>query len=271
MKRVWIPILLLVFLALFSVGMDQRPRTVTYQIRDARINEPVRIGLVTDLHSCDYGPGQRQLTSLIDASAPDLLLLGGDILDDVLPLAKGLEFLAWAGEHYPSYYVAGNHEYWSGAIDEYKDHVRDAGIQIIEGTKVGLDIGGTSLDLFGLDDPEIGEAVWQEQLSTVGAGVDPGRFSVLLSHRPERFYRYQTQGFDLVLAGHAHGGQWRLPFLINGLFSPDQGFFPAYAGGVYEEAGQTLVVSRGLARESTRVPRVFNRPEYVIVELLPAA
>ena len=77
------------------------------------------------------------------------------------------------------------------------------------------------------------------------------------------------RGFELVLAGHAHGGQWRLPGLLNGLFAPDQGLFPTYAGGRYALGDTTLLVSRGLARESTRLPRFYNRPELVMVELRP--
>ena len=73
----------------------------------------------------------------------------------------------------------------------------------------------------------------------------------------------------LLLAGHAHGGQWRLPGLLNGLFAPDQGLFPTYAGGRYALGDTTLLVSRGLARESTRLPRFYNRPELVMVELRP--
>ena len=80
---------------------------------------------------------------------------------------------------------------------------------------------------------------------------------------------YAGSGFDLVLAGHAHGGQWRLPGLINGVLAPNQGFFPSYAGGRYELGNTTLIVSRGLARESTRVPRLFNRPELVVVDVEP--
>ena len=94
---------------------------------------------------------------------------------------------------------------------------------------------------------------------------------MLLSHRPERVEDYLAYDFDLVLSGHAHGGQWRLPGLVNGLLAPDQGFFPAYAGGLYRlDENTDLVVSRGLARESTRVPRIFNPPELVIIDVTPA-
>ncbi|MBP5669242.1 MAG: metallophosphoesterase [Lachnospiraceae bacterium] len=97
-----------------------------------------------------------------------------------------------------------------------------------------------------------------------------GAYTVLLSHRPESFEAYVNKGVDLALAGHAHGGQWRIPFLINGMFAPDQGLFPKYAGGRYEKYGTTMIVSRGLARESTILPRFCNPPELVIIDLVGA-
>ena len=121
-----------------------------------------------------------------------------------------------------------------------------------------------------MDDPAAGEAAWRNQLERAAAQADPDFFTILLTHRPERVEAYQGRGFDLILAGHAHGGQWRLPGVVNGLLAPDQGLFPAYAGGRYELEGSTLIVSRGLARESTRVPRIFNRPELVIIDVTPA-
>ena len=92
---------------------------------------------------------------------------------------------------------------------------------------------------------------------------------VLLAHRPENIKCYLQYPFDLIVSGHAHGGQWRIPGLLNGLYAPHQGLFPRYAGGRYDFDGATFLVSRGLARESTRVPRIFNRPELVIVDILP--
>ena len=94
-----------------------------------------------------------------------------------------------------------------------------------------------------------------------------GHYTILLAHRPEYFQLYADYGFDLALCGHAHGGQWRLPGLINGVYAPGQGLWPKYAGGIYQQAACTMLVSRGLARESTRIPRLFNRPELVIIDL----
>ncbi len=71
-----------------------------------------------------------------------------------------------------------------------------------------------------------------------------------------------------MLCGHAHGGQWRLPPFLNGVYSPDEGWLPKYAGGKYDFPNGQMIVSRGLARESTRIPMIFNRPELVIVDVV---
>ncbi|MGX8705934.1 MAG: metallophosphoesterase, partial [bacterium] len=121
--------------------------------------------------------------------------------------------------------------------------------------------------LCGVDDPRAWSndaAIYAARLRELPAAES---YAVLLAHRPEYAELYAECGFDLVLSGHAHGGQWRVPGLLNGLFAPNQGLFPKYTGGVYQIDDTTMVVSRGLARESTRVPRFYNRPELVIVEL----
>jgi predicted MPP superfamily phosphohydrolase len=118
-----------------------------------------------------------------------------------------------------------------------------------------------------VDDPESGN--FESQLTAAARGVNAGTYTVLLSHRPELFSRYAARNFDLVLAGHAHGGLWRIPWILNGVVAPNQGFFPKYTSGWYHEGATTMIVSRGLARESTLIPRFCNRVELVTIDLLP--
>lgn len=107
------------------------------------------------------------------------------------------------------------------------------------------------------------------QVSDAYEKADKLFFTLLLAHRPEYIDHYLDYNFDLILSGHAHGGQWRLPGIINGLYAPNQGLFPKYAGGQYNINGTVFIVSRGLSRESTRIPRIFNRPELVIIDIVP--
>lgn len=255
-------------------GLDARLAVRTYTIESEQVSTPVRLAVLTDLHACAYGEGQKNLLDAVAVQCPDLVLLGGDIVDDEprMPEERALATVEALAEVWPVYYVTGNHEFWTERVGEVKELLRAQGAVVLEGESHTVTAAGQSLRIGGVDDPEVGEDVWREQLEAVTAAQDGETFSILLTHRPERVEDYTGRGFDLVLAGHAHGGQWRLPGLINGLMAPNQGLFPRYAGGRYELDGDTtLIVSRGLARESTRIPRIFNRPELVVVDIVPEA
>ena len=252
-------------------GLDSGLTVRHYTIESEKIGGPVRLALLTDLHCCDYGENQQELLDAVAAQEPDLVLLSGDIVDDDprMPEEKALTAVAALAERWPVYYVTGNHEFWSGRVDEIKEKLRQCGAVLLEGETRLVTAAGQTIQICGIDDPNVGESAWQRQLEDVTSALEADVFSVLLSHRPERVEDYAGRGFDLVLAGHAHGGQWRLPGLINGLIAPNQGLFPRYAGGAYDLDGTTLIVSRGLARESTRVPRFYNPPELVVVDVVP--
>ena len=253
-------------------GLDARLAVRTYTIESERVSGPVRLAVLTDLHACAYGEGQRNLLDAVAAQSPDLVLLCGDIVDDDprMPEERALVTVEALAEVWPVYYVTGNHEFWTGRVEEVKDLLRAHGAVVLEGESVTVTAAGQIHRIGGIDDPYVGEDVWREQLGAVTAAQDGAHVSVLLTHRPERVENYAGRGFDLVLAGHAHGGQWRLPGLINGLIAPNQGLFPRYAGGRYDLGeGTDMIVSRGLARESTRIPRLYNRPELVVVDVVP--
>lgn len=241
-----------------------------YAIRSVKIHQKVRLAFLTDLHSCRYGKGQGELLDILDDHAPDLVLLGGDIQDDSLPPDNTLTVLEYIGGRWPSFYVSGNHEWRRGKIEWAKEAVASRGVHVLAGDCLPLTVGAQTLEICGVDDPAGGREAFFQQLEACAAGRTDGRFGILISHRPERIGDCLPYGFDLVLSGHAHGGQWRLPGIINGLYAPGQGLFPKYAGGEYRLGETTLLVSRGLARESTPlVPRLFNPPELVITDLLP--
>ena len=108
----------------------------------------------------------------------------------------------------------------------------------------------------------------KSQLENAYSSCDNSNLKILLSHRPERTEYYEQYDFDLVLTGHAHAGQIRIPFINRGLWAPSQGFLPKYVSGPYElKNGSTMIVSRGLARESTPLPRFFNHPEIVVIDI----
>lgn len=253
-------------------AFNNRLETVYYEVESSKISAPITIALLTDLHSCDYGEGQKEILEAVDGEKPDLVLLGGDILDDVLPPGKAQEVMAYLAQKYPVFYVSGNHEYWSEKIDVLKALVRAEGIPVLEGDNIPLTLGNQRINISGADDPTyIGKKASLGQAARARGQADPSNFMILLVHRPELFKEYEPMGFDLILSGHTHGGQWRIPMLLNGFYAPGQGFFPRYAGGLYRRGGTVMAVSRGLARESTGVPRIFNPPELLIIRLNPTS
>jgi predicted MPP superfamily phosphohydrolase len=137
---------------------------------------------------------------------------------------------------------------------------------VLNASSATMTINDQIINFCGIPDP-YAHISTKTALQRAAVAIEPEAFTVLLAHRPELIDLYAEYGFDLVVSGHAHGGQVRVPGFMNGLFAPNQGFLPKYAGGLYEVNGTIMIVSRGLARESTRLPRIFNRPELVVVEL----
>ena len=265
-------LLILGFAFLTVAGLSMRLKTVTYSVESDKISQSVRIALITDLHGCWYGKEQENLLRAVEQENPDIILLGGDIFDDEVPYEKSEITVEKLAKKYPCYYVSGNHEYWSNDIENILEILKKHGVTILSAACETVQLNGQNINICGVDDPDVVRYTkdgvpFEKQLSKVEEDCANGAFTVLLSHRPEFAETYQEYKFNLVLTGHAHGGQWRIPGILNGLFAPNQGLFPKYAGGRYDFEEQTLIVSRGLARESTFAPRIFNRPELVIIDL----
>lgn len=231
-----------------------------------------RIAQVSDLHNATLGKDNRWPLALLQEAKPDIIAITGDLVDSRKPDTQvALAFLREAMKIAPCFYVNGNHE---ASIPDYEALTRameELGVQVLENRGVTLELGGDKIRLLGIDDPYFAndgrygdkESVTAERIGSLTATY-PG-FSVLLSHRPELFEVYVEQGVDLALSGHAHGGQFRLPF-VGGLYAPGQGFFPKYDAGVFEKDNTQMVVSRGLGNSSFPL-RLFNRPEIVLITL----
>jgi len=239
-------------------------------------NQTVRIVLITDLHSHIYGNNQKRIADLIRKQKPDIIALAGDIADDREPIEGTRLFLEAIEDISPSYYVTGNHEIWSRDVDYIKEVFRDYGVSVLENSYEEVTINGAKLILSGVDDPDIvpyekHDLNWLKELRNISSGVKDQRgYKILLSHRPELVDVYKESSFDMVLSGHSHGGQVRIPFLLNGLLAPNQGWFPKYAGGLYEYQNLTHIVSRGVSY-NPRLPRIFNPPEIVVIDITGSA
>lgn len=274
----------LVVLAIISLW--NQPVYRRYQVTSEKIDKPVTLVQLSDLHGSIYGKDQKRLIRKIKAADPDIIVMTGDMVDDVVDEA-GAYTLMEALKDYPLYYVSGNHEGWHPNTEKVFETIENMGVTCYFNDSEVIEVNGNLINIGGILDPagtgnrrhSFGDRFKKdgndhynvlsvdEEIRVSGlVDLDSNNFTLLLSHRPEYMDTYKTFGLDLVLSGHAHGGQVRIPFLINGLYAPNQGTFPKYAGGLYEEDGLHLIVSRGLSL-NWLLPRVFNPPEVVVITL----
>ena len=225
-----------------------------------------RIAHISDLHNAEFGEGNQRLLDMLREAEPDVIAMTGDLIDSRRTnLAVALTFAEEAAQIAPCYYVSGNHEARVLEYQDLKAGLEAAGVTVLDDAYVKIDI-----TVMGVNDPSFSAdyltgdaAVIDQKLSALTA--EASGFTILLSHRPELFNTYVRHDMDLVLSGHAHGGQFRLP-LIGGLIAPNQGLFPRYDAGLYSERDTNMIVSRGLG--NSIIPfRFNNRPEVVLIEL----
>ena len=230
-----------------------------------------RIAQVSDLHNAEFGDGNQRLLDMLREAEPDMIAITGDLIDSrKTNIAVALAFAEEAVRIAPCYYVSGNHEARVPEYRELKAGLEAAGVTVLDDARVEIEISGKSITVIGVNDPSFhadyltsDAAVMDRKLSELSS--EDASFTILLSHRPELFDTYAAHEMDLVLTGHAHGGQFRLP-LIGGLIAPNQGLFPKYDDGLYSEGNTNMIVSRGLG--NSIIPfRFNNRPEVVLIEL----
>lgn len=264
---------LAILVALALIALDERLILRTYTVVSPKLTAEVRLAVVTDFHSSDNAD---DVVAMVASCAPDAVLLVGDLFDDDTqnrPTERTLSLMRQLSAQYPCYYVSGNHEAWTGEMDALYQQTEEAGVTVLRMSSGVLTVRGQRIALCGIPDPYemvfSGAPDTEEQIRQAMENVDSADFTVLLAHRPELLAKYAQFPLDLVVSGHAHGGQVRIPGVLNGLYAPNQGWFPKLAGGAYTQDGTTLIVSRGLAVR-TRLPRIFNRPEVVLVRCVPA-
>ena len=246
-----------------------------YEIVSDRIPEAFagfRIAQVSDLHNKDFGEGYGQLLTLLSQINPDIIVVTGDLNDSrQTDLDIALEFAWQAGNIARVYYVSGNLEARVPEYEDLKIGLVKAGVVILENQKVQITREGESITLMGIDDPSFqedylfgdSESVARQAITDLQNESDG--YTILLSHRPELFDLYVETEMDLVFSGHAHGGQFRLPF-VGGLVAPNQGFFRKYEAGLFSEGSTNMIVSRGVGNSIIPI-RFNNRPEIIVATL----
>lgn len=228
----------------------------TYTITSDKLPEAFdgySIAHISDLHNAEMGEDNEKLLSMLRSAEPEMIAITGDLIDSRNTNVEiALEFAKEAMKVAPCYYVTGNHEARVSEYDELKEGLAELGVVVLEDECIELEQDSEHIVLIGVDDPSFdtdylfGDAkmVMESKLQDLTGEDD--RYTVLLSHRPELFDVYVESGVDLILSGHAHGGQFRLPF-VGGLVAPNQGFFPEYDGGLHTK--KTQICSSAVALE----------------------
>ena len=266
---------LLVVLCGWTIWGNTALKINEYEIMSNKIPEAFsgfRIAQVSDLHNAEFGEGNEKLIELLSQTDPDMIVITGDLIDSRhTDIEIALEFARQAIKLAPVYYVSGNHEARVREYEDLKMGLAEAGVIVLEDQKVQITREGESISILGIDDPSFQEDYLFGDAASVTSSAlselqnESDGYTVLLAHRPELFETYVDAGVDLVFSGHAHGGQFRLPF-IGGLVAPNQGFFPKYDAGLFSEGSTTMIVSRGVGNSIIPI-RFNNRPEIILVTL----
>lgn len=271
-----IVLLIVIALLLFCSYQNRHLETTYYTYKAEQLGadlEGYRIVQISDLHNAKFGKNNQKLVDRIRECEPDMIVLTGDLVDsNHTNVDRAVKFVDEIVKICPVYYVTGNHEYWleKSEYDELMDGLIGAGVVILDDQVVEISRGDAKFRLVGLDDKSLADGTLGTLLNNAQnvahEDSEKNEFTVVLAHEPQYLARYAGTGVDLVLSGHAHGGQFRLPF-VGGIVAPDQGFLPEYTAGEYYMNGTEMIVSRGLGNSVIPV-RLFNYPEIVCVELV---
>ncbi len=219
---------------------------------------------ISDLHSKEFGKENEKLIEIVEKLKPDFIAVTGDYIDSsniksevALGLSEKLVEIA------PVYYVTGNHERLinDAVYAEFDTKLKETGVHVLFNQVTQWD---EEVDIIGLDDMSLHSG--DNTLAAIMEQIEPDKVTILLAHEPQELEWYAQCGVDVVLSGHAHGGQIRIPYTDIGLVAPDQGFLPKYTSGIHQCEDTKMVISRGLGNSIIPV-RVFNQPEVIKIEV----
>lgn len=276
-KRIIVISIIMIILLLlgFYLNFENTTLQVTnYDISDSKIPEEFnnyKIIQISDFHNTTLKKLSSDLLKEIKEQEPNIIVITGDLIDSrKTDVNIAIKFLKEIKDVAPIYYVTGNHESRLSEYKKLKEEMNNLGINVLENQAIEIQKNDALLNLIGVDDPsftnEIGVEdgeILRTEISSLNYNKDI--YTILLSHRPELFDTYVSENINLIFSGHAHGGQIRIPF-VGGIVAPNQGVFPKYTSGKYEENNTTMIVSRGIG--NSIIPfRINNRPELIVVEL----
>lgn len=243
-----------------------------YEVASQKLPESFdgfKIVQLSDLHGAEFGEDGMELVDKVGSLEPDMIALTGDFVTDEGDLAAVEKLAARLVKLCPVYFVSGNHEFGSGLAIKVRNILERAGVKYLSNEYLTINRGDDEILLGGVEDPlAYADMLSPDELAQKMNDAAPDAFKILLGHRNYWMTEYPELPVDLIFCGHAHGGLIRIPG-VGGLIGTDRRLFPDFDAGQFNNGRYTLIVSRGLGN-SVPIPRVFNRPEIVCVELSSA-
>lgn len=243
-----------------------------YEVKSQKLPESFdgfKIVQLSDLHGAEFGEDGMELVEKVKELEPDMIALTGDFVTDEGDLAAVEKLAARLTELCPVYFISGNHEFGSGLAVKVRNILERAGVKYLSNEYLTISRGEDEILLGGVEDPlAYADMLSPDELARKMNDAAPDAFKILLGHRNYWMTEYPELPVDLIFCGHAHGGLIRIPG-VGGLIGTDRRLFPDFDAGQFNNGRYTLIVSRGLGN-SVPIPRVFNRPEIVCVELSSA-
>lgn len=243
-----------------------------YEVNSQKLPESFdgfKIVQLSDLHGAEFGEDGMELVDKVGSLEPDMIALTGDFITDEGDLAAVEKLAARLVKLCPVYFISGNHEFGSGLAVKVRNILERAGVKYLSNEYLTISRGEDEILLGGVEDPlAYADMLSPDELAQKMNDAAPDAFKILLGHRNYWMTEYPELPVDLIFCGHAHGGLIRIPG-VGGLIGTDRRLFPDFDAGEYNNGRYTLIVSRGLGN-SVSIPRVFNRPEIVCVELTRA-
>lgn len=266
-KRIFIWISVLMVLLGFFYYENSYLVVSTYTMESEKLAKEFdgyKIVQISDFHNASFGVKNKRLLKKIRNEKPDMLVITGDFVDsNRVNISVAVDFVEEAVKICPVYYVTGNHERSLPETQrkELFEKLEQAGVVLLLDKTEEIRRGDASFTLIGLDD----SSIYDNTLLKLTEEIEEEQFRLVLAHEPQGIRHYALGGADLVLCGHAHGGQFRIPF-VGPVYAPGQGFFPKLTNGEHEDENTKMIISRGLGNSVIPV-RLFNNPEIVVVIL----
>ena len=276
-KKIIVILIIIILLSLISYYLyyeNNMLQVSNYVITSDKIPKEFnnyKIVQISDFHNTKSKKLHNSLVKEISNIKPNIIVITGDFIDaNKTDINTSINFIKKIKDIAPIYYITGNHEASIESYNKLQEELINNNVTILDDKVEVLENNNTPINLIGLDDPAFNKDPYRDDKTTIKDDLkmityDKTQYTILLSHRPELIDTYTEENFDLVLSGHAHGGQIRIPFL-GGLVAPNQGFLPKYTSGIYEKNDTKMIVSRGIG--NSIIPfRINNRPELVVINL----